>query len=310
LVAIGLLAALLIYSSPSSVLSSLASASPAWLSAAVALVLVDRTANAYRWLWLLRATPQGRALPTSGVLYVFFVSTFFGSFLPAGVGGDAVRTVALSRLNLPVAEAFASVVVDRILGVVSVLLMALVGLVVVRGLIAPRSMTLLILLGIGLLAGSTLVIFEQRWLRRGTRLLSGARLAGVRRRVDRGLEAVSEYRRHGRTLLLVLAASIGVQMLRTLQAWCLGLAIGVDADLLWYFAFLPVIILVMQLPISIAGLGTGTAAFQLLFGTIGVAPADAFVMSILFSTLGLVGNVPGALLVAFDRRRRPQRPGG
>ena len=308
-IGLGLLAGLLVYSSPASVLSSLAGASPGGLVAAVALVLIDRTANAYRWLWLLRTTPQGRHVPTPSVLYVFFISTFFGSFLPAGVGGDAVRAVTIARLHMPAADAFASVVVDRILGVVSVVMMALAGLLIVRAQIAPGSMTLLVLAAVGLLAASALVIFDQRTLRWGLRLLLVGRLAGVGRRLEGALAAVGEYRRHRRTLILVLAASIGVQVLRTLQAWCLGLALGVEAGLLWYFAFLPVIILVMQLPISIAGLGTGTAAFQLLFGTIGVPPAETFVLSMLFSALGLVGNVPGAILFALDRRARPAAPG-
>jgi uncharacterized protein (TIRG00374 family) len=303
LVGIGLFLALLVYANPRQVASTLAGASAGWLIAAVALVLIDRTLNAYRWLWLLRSTPPGRTVPVRSVLHVFFVSTFLGSFLPAGIGGDAVRTVALSRLQMRMADAFASVLVDRLLGVVSVLVMGLAGLVVVRGLIEAQSLGLLAL-GAGiLLAASALLLFEQRWIRWAVRRLAVGHLTGLTRRFERALDAVTEYRHDRRTLLLVLAASIGVQVLRTLQAWCLGVALGIPATLPWYFAFLPVIILVMQLPISIAGLGTGTAAFQVLFGTIGVGAADAFALSLLFSALGLVGNVPGAVLFAFDRRR-------
>ncbi len=59
---------------------------------------------------------------------IFFVSTFVGTFLPASVGGDAVRAYSLSRLNVNGGDAVASVFMDRMLGVASVLLMALVGL--------------------------------------------------------------------------------------------------------------------------------------------------------------------------------------
>ena len=34
---------------------------------------------------------------------IFFVSTFVGTFLPASVGGDAVRAYSLARLNVAAA---------------------------------------------------------------------------------------------------------------------------------------------------------------------------------------------------------------
>ena len=59
---------------------------------------------------------------------IFFVSTFVGTFLPASVGGDAVRAYSLAKLNVGGGDAVASVFMDRMLGVASVLVMALVGL--------------------------------------------------------------------------------------------------------------------------------------------------------------------------------------
>jgi TM2 domain-containing membrane protein YozV len=73
--------------------------------------------------------------------------------------------------------------------------------------------------------------------------------------------------------------------------------------LLWYFAFLPVIILVMLLPTSVAGLGTGALAFQLLFGTVGVSPADAFALAVLFSATALIGALAGGVLFVLERGR-------
>ena len=73
-----------------------------------------------------------------------------------------------------------------------------------------------------------------------------------------------------------------------------------------YLWHLPVIILVMLLPLTPAGLGTGQASFQLLFGINGVPAADALALSVLFVGLSFVGSLPGGLLYAFGRR--PDRP--
>ena len=89
-----------------------------------------------------------------------------------------------------------------------------------------------------------------------------------------------------------------MQILRVLQAWCLGLALGIDAPLPAYFAFIPIILLVMLLPVTVNGLGTSQAAFVLFFAAAGVSAAHAFALSVLFVALGIVGNLPGGVLWA------------
>ena len=74
-----------------------------------------------------RARPGGDARPSlRRVMRIFFVSTFVGTFLPASVGGDLVRAYALSSERVPIAISVASVVMDRALGVMSILLLGVV----------------------------------------------------------------------------------------------------------------------------------------------------------------------------------------
>lgn len=298
LVAVGLTAWLFYSASPKDVLSSLSRTAWPGLAAAVALVIVDRSLMAYRWVLLLRAIATGRQVALGAVMRLFFVATFLGTFLPASVGGDAVRTIGLARLQIPPADALASVVVDRILGVISVLLMAVGGLLVVRQLIDAASLLWLAAVTIGVVAASLLLLFDSRVLSGLLRWLTARRLPSIERMGLRALNAIREYGHQRRTLAVVLGASVLVQVLRTLQAWCLGWALGLDVGLAWYFAFIPLIVLFMAVPISIGGLGTSQLAFTALFATVGVAEADAFALSVLFLALGWVGNLPGGLLVA------------
>jgi uncharacterized membrane protein YbhN (UPF0104 family) len=110
--------------------------------------------------------------------------------------------------------------------------------------------------------------------------------------------AVQRYATHRRLLGAVTLASIAVQVLRVLQAWCLGVGLGIAAPLSSYFAFIPSILLVMLLPVTVNGLGTSQAAFVLFFRAAGVPDAQAFALSVLFVALGIVGNLPGGILWA------------
>jgi hypothetical protein len=155
-----------------------------------------------------------------------------------------------------------------------------------------------VILALGGLAslGLALVIFAD-----SVAALAGhvvARLPGAwTRRVALGLlDAVRAYRHHHGVLATVTAASVGVQILRVLQAWCLGRSLGIELPLAVYFVSIPVILLIMLLPITVNGLGTGQAAFLWTFGAAGVGRPEAFALSILFIALGIIGNLPGALL--------------
>src|SRR4029078_6398062 len=72
-VAVGLAAIVLYYSHPSDILSAAAHARWTWLLAALALVLVDRTLMAMRWIDLLVALAPGSRPPAGAVLGVFVV---------------------------------------------------------------------------------------------------------------------------------------------------------------------------------------------------------------------------------------------
>ena len=94
----------------------------------------------------------------------------------------------------------------------------------------------------------------------------------------------------------VLLCSIAVQVLRVLQTYCLGLALGLAVPLGVYFALVPIILLIVLMPVTINGIGTTQAGFVWLFGRAGVASAPAFALSVLFLAIAIVGNLPGAVL--------------
>src|SRR4051812_10498878 len=98
-----------------------------WIAAAIGLVLIDRTLMAMRWTELLVALTPGSRPPLGAVLRVFFVSSFVSNFVPS-VGADLYRAYELSRHNVHLAESTASVLMDRALGVLSVVMVAAVAL--------------------------------------------------------------------------------------------------------------------------------------------------------------------------------------
>ena len=299
-VALGLTAYVVWRSNPAAILQVSGRADLRWIALAVALVVFDRALNAYRWLVLLRALTPGSRPPLGAILRVFFVSSFVGNFLPS-VGGDVYRAYQLSQLQVRPAEAAASVLMDRVLGVLSMVVVAAGAFALIRDVDVPGVVPALLVTaaGCGVAAAA---VFSERTAAFGVALAQRVPSARVHH-VARGLsEAIRRYDHHHAALLTVLTISVFVQGLRVVQAYCLGRSLGMTEPIPLYFAFIPLITLIMQIPVTVGGLGTTQLAFQRFFGYAGVAAPQAVALSILFLALGTIGNLPGGLLYATGQR--------
>lgn len=303
LIAVGLTAWIVYKSHPGDIAGTLRSATWPGIAVALLLLIPDRVLMAYRWIALLG--PIGARRPRfSTILRIFLVSTFVGTFLPGSVGGDAARAWSLTREGVPAAESLASVMLDRLLGVVAIFLSAAIGLALAPDLLGDAALTALLAVTGAACAFALAVVFSTTlddWLRRIVRRWAPA---AIQRTSDKLLDALQAYRTAHGMLAWVLVASVGVQVIRVLQAYALGRSLGIEAPLLSYFAFVPIIVLAMQAPVSIAGLGVGQLGFVWCFRRVDVPDAAALALSVLFIALGVVGSLPGAIPYVWGRRRQ------
>lgn len=299
-VAIGLTAIVLWKSDMGAVLQAARGTRPAPLLAAVGLVIVDRALMGWRWIALLGAIDESRRPSLGAAMRIFFVSTFLGTFLPASIGADAVRTVATARLGVPAAPAAASVVLDRLLGIVGILALAVFGLFLARDLRSHPAVVAALAFTSAIVAAGAALIFSDRAGALARLLARAAPGPQLKHLGVEMIDAIQIHRGHRARIAAVLLGSIAVQVPRVLEAWTLGLALSIPAGLSTYMAFVPLILLIMLLPITVNGIGTSQGAFVWLFGTVGVPAPSAFALSVLFLALGIVGNLPGAVLYAVD----------
>jgi uncharacterized protein (TIRG00374 family) len=304
-VAVALTAIVLYWSHPSQLLAATTGADPRWLLAALGLVFVDRALMAMRWIELLVALAPGSRPPLGVVLRVFFTSSFVSNFVPS-VASDLYRAYALSRYDVHLAESTASVLMDRALGVLSVVLVVAAVLPFAHGLAARRELIAVVAMVFAVCAVAAAVIYSEPAADRVRRTAAAIPVKVLHRVTDALTDAVRRYATHHGEMTRVLGMSVLVQIIRVLQGWCIGSALGLEVPLLTYFVFIPIIVLVMQIPITVNGLGTTQLVFK-LFELQGAPPPQVFVFSALFMALGLVGTLPGGLLYAFGGDRPVRR---
>jgi len=279
--------------------ATLAATDPWWFALALGLVAADRVVMAYRWLLLLRSS--GVAIGAWTALRVFLVSSFVGSFMPAGLGADAARAYSVASKTTQGSEAVASVAVDRVLGLVAIVVLGAAGLAAWVHRLEPGVRQLALAAALLAGAGSVLVLWTDRWI--GWLVPAGLRDSTWGRRGERVSHAIGRYRGRGGTMFAVLVLSVAVQVLRVLQAYCLGRGLSIEVGLGYYLVFMPVALLALLLPISISGFGLPQGVIVGLLDAVNVPRPQSFALSTLIVVVALLGNLPGAFL--YLRRKNP-----
>ncbi len=303
-ISIALLSFVLYQADLSAVWARMSSADPLFLGLALLTPFIGYAITSTRWKGLLAAA--GARVPFGRLYRACMTAVFFNQILPSTVGGDLARVYAAWKSGASREVAVASLLVDRVVGVLAQVLLAAAMMPLLSASTLP-DVTYLIVGGLAL--GLTLVVlavFLPTTLLASVVIGTLNRLPGPFGKIAAKLEqGFAPYRGRwgvlGRALLISLAMIGNV----VLMHWLIGRALGLELGLQVYFFAIPLATIVMLVPISINGIGIREGIFALLLGAYGVAEADAVALALLaFSTFLLHGVLGG---IVFGIARTPIR---
>lgn len=282
-------------------------ATPAWVTAAVVLLLVSHLLASYQWSRLLRTAQV--ALPFWKVAAYYHVGLFFNNFLPANVGGDLARTLDVARSGSSRATALSTVLLDRLINTV-----ALGGVAVVSTFPAIDHFHLAAAYGgvVAFFAAAVLMlraVLEPRVLGAFERVLSVVGLARFAPHLDALSARLVLFRGRRRLLLELFCVALVVQVLRIGVHVLFARALGLHVHTAYFFLFVPLLAVIVSLPISLNGIGVREGAGIVLFGLVGLDRGSAFALQ--FGTyliavgVSLIGGL--VFLLRIPRRRMQAR---
>lgn len=261
--------------------------------AASGLFIVNRVLAAAEWRLLLRA--KGIDFSFRRLLRVVWMSSFFGQFLPQGIGGDGVRLLGLKQGGTSTSDLASSVFMERITGAVSLGMLALFGAIWSYSRWGERAVALALIAPLGAL----LAVLAMLWTAPGDRMLTWvlARLGRLpgQRLLAQVHEAVKRYRHSPGPVVGSIALSGLSQIFRVLSVYLLAKAIGLSLLFGEALALVPTALFVGMLPISLSGVGLREGAFIVLLKPAGIDASGAFALSILSRLAAMASNVPGAV---------------
>jgi uncharacterized protein (TIRG00374 family) len=297
-VSVGLIAVFFVRIDWPDVLATVEGANLRLLLGAAGLFLASNLLGALQWDLLLRA--QGISMPHLRVQKLYMIGVFFNNFLVSNIGGDAVRVYDLRRMTGEGSPGFAATFVDRFIGLFTMILFSLAAYAASPTVWSPALLAPILALS-GILAGVLAVGFSRRLSgileHIGRRLLPlplGERIGKIR-------GSFILYRSRMRTLALVLAISLVVQLLRIGVYYSVSQAMNLDVAFRHFMVFIPMIAIVAAVPISFGGIGVRENFGALLFHQVGVGLAPSLAMLFLGYLAGIAVSLAGG--VAFVLRK-------
>jgi uncharacterized protein (TIRG00374 family) len=226
-------------------------------------------------------------------LSLTFVGYFFNNFLPTSVGGDVVKALCASRVTGEGMKSVTSVMMDRILGLFTFVLIPSVSLLFYMQDIQDRKVPILVY---SLLAVSILfffMIFNRGVARRFRFLEQALNRVGIGSRMRRLYEGLHGFRHHKLIVARALLLSILGQAVSIMVLYLFARAMGSTAQPIYFFLLVPVVHLMSMVP-SINGLGIREWAYiQFLTPVVGkqVAGALGFLWFGLLILLSVIGGL-------------------
>ncbi len=306
-VSLGLILLLLSRISPGRLKAVIEGTSPLDLSLALLIFFLSGLLGSFQWHLLLRA--GGISIPFTKTFRLYFVGLFFNNFLPANVGGDAVKIYDVSRIGNDPHRVFAITLLDRVIGITGLCLLAIAASVGLHGRLDIPSLNVYILIFAGCIAPVIALTLNRRLSGAVKRMFGMITWWGLGDRFRAVFDHLGGFRRLRFMLLKLTLLAIGVQFLRVATHVAVGRALGIQVSLetgLGFFVFVPLLGLLMVLPISINGLGVREGMGVILFTQIGLLEEQALLVEFITYVVMVVVSLLGGLF--FLQRHLTRRP--
>ena len=246
-----------------------------------------------RWRRLLSA--QEIQVPFFRLLVIYMISFFFNNFLPAALGMDITRTVYVAKEKAKGSEVFASVLTERVLGMLGLLIFAFAALMFYMNTPEGRKFILLTV-GATVILVAAIGLFLKKGLLPGLRERIGSiEVFGLGERIKQFYQAMQLYRKRMPVVLWAIALSVLVQGFLVIVNYFAGASLGLSIPLFSHLVYVPIISIIAMIPISINGIGVREWGYVFLFGLAGLSSGEALSLSLLFFAIGIAGSLTGGI---------------
>lgn len=268
-----------------------------YLFITIVLLFSERILAAYRWHILLKV--KGIIIPFTQIFSITYIGNFFGVFLPSSLSIDIIRAIYIKRALSETVNSISSVIVDRVLGLFSLVLLGIFSLVVLFFKIQKPFLVVFTII-----SGFFLIFMFYGLQRNEMASFIKNRICFLRehkfgKKMVEFYASFLDYKKYPVTLIYSFILSLIVHFVRILYFYTASRAFGGKVGIFYFFILIPVVMILIQLPISIGGVGIREGALVFLLGILGFSTTHAFLTSFSVSVLTTLTSAVGGIFYVF-----------
>ena len=280
--------------------ATLSSVTPHLIIASFLAMLLNYGVKTYRWASILRIPRPD--LSFGQVARFNLVSVFLGNFLPTNLSSDFVRIYYISRQTADPGAAISSIFADRIIGNIAVAFATVAAFLTLRqsgifeiGSVLSYGIVTFLLLSIAvplMLQHALLMNWAKKLLERFT----SQKLFTMLQDMSRHLFL---YRNQTALVSQVLALAFLNVIITVFEFYFIAQSFSAQISIGYFFLFIPLLIYLSMLPVSVGGIGLLEAGLVLFFSRVGMPLETCLSIALAFRVLQLGCALPGAMIYLF-----------
>jgi len=271
---------------------------PLYFVLAVLVYFLGLLTVAFRLRFVIQV--QGTDLSVSAAYYVNLIALFFNNVLPSAVGGEMVKAYYLYRESGGSVTVFSAVVVDRLFGLVTMMLISILSIFFLDISFGSHK----IMGSIVILAAATVtlsvLIFNKKIVDSLCQLHIPFLPAIFLEKIREIYQAMYQYRKHKHIIRNCIALTILGQTSYIMANYLLAISLSINIPLSFFFFFVP-ILLIMGVAPSVNGIGVREATF-LFYLTEFTTPEKALALSLLTTFFMIFVGIISGIIYAFKGR--------
>ncbi len=194
-----------------------------------------------------------------------FIGYFFNNFLPTSVGGDIVKAMCASKTTQEPVRSVTSVLMDRLFGLFTFIMIPSISFIFFLRHIGNPVVPIMIYSFLAVSILCFFMLFNRNLARRFQFIERLLNLLRVGEKVRKIYDGLHNFKNHKAVIVQAMALSILGQSANIFVLYILVLALGVHANVIYFFLLVPIVHLVSMLP-SVNGLGIREGAYIYFLG--------------------------------------------
>jgi len=271
-----------------------------YLFVAISLTIPQLLIKTWRWKYILQLQKINYSLKKAFIVYL--ASTYIGIITPGRIG-DFIKVFYLKEdQTLSGGRAFSSVLVDKFLDLMTLLIFAILGIAVFS---LSKNVAIPIFIFLFFFISALIILLNKMINRNIIKFIN--KVAIIRKYKEKIELHFEDFLRGMKDLrsikiLIPILSSLGAYLVFFLQCYLIAMSLSITITF-FYLAFcVSIANIISFIPISIAGIGTRDATLIVLFSTIGLSKESAISYSLLFLFVIFIST---GIMGSFAWFRRP-----